>query len=893
MSELSSSGHSVAELDAMTGGAFSAPTAGERAARVREWLAQTPSSELMQEVFKELSAKDKGAAKIIREKLDELKRAKNQDAIAQEWAEKARALVTASKINMADALAWQRDAAKAGAPLSKEPLQGLKNQLAERIKQIEELQHQAQVQREAAIMLAQRIEMSSTKAWSEVAKIEADLQSDVSNWQQQSESLPAQTQWASVDAKFPSQLESAKQQLHMVWDAFSAALAQAKVASADASASLPQVPVWAEEIRAARAAASGVVEKPSKAKVDPEQRKAAIAAVRQVLDKLELELAEGHGKASVAAATAVRTALREHGGLLDAKTEVQVQNALGAAAELEGWQRWRANQIREDLIKKAKALVSEPLGGRKQQEVIRNLREQWKQTDQGGMANNAMWKHFDEACNTAHKVVEEWIGKVKQDEAEHKKQREALIAQVQTWTSENAQRSDWKAIIRELHSFTEKWRNGGHVSEKLFEQLQPQWKSVIKAAHAPLEAAQKASIALRKALIEESTQLANLDSLRIDAVKALQARWQAEAQAVPLERKFEQKLWDAFRKPIDEAFKRKTQERESVQQAVSAHDKRVLDAVQALDAAQASADASAIRTAMLALEAAVQGQAEAANTPKINTELAVEPAKTASAAIEDVAPEVAATAKPEADASDAPDADVVETAPVSSEPVKASVPRKAVVAVRGDDRPGAKKADSQSNERPGKGGKFSRDGKPASRDGRDARDSRSAAPRMDRRQDERAPMGPRLSNQAFYAQRDALERAQATLKKIATQAHGESVTQLLDSWQTRNAEAMPPAAELGRALNTAARNKWAAALAANQSDGAETALLRLEIAADAPTPAEHIAARRMLQLQLLTQRNKPAPDQTWTDDVAHVLSAPHDAAMAKRLQGALNKLLRK
>ena len=497
MSENPSSGHSVAELDAMTGGAFNAPTAGERAARVRDWLAQTPSNELMQEVFKELSGKDKGAAKIIREKLDEIKRAKNQDAIAQEWAEKAQTLVSAAKINMADALAWQRDAAKAGAPLSKEPLQGLKNQLAERIKHIEELQHQAQVQREAAIMLAQRIEMSSTKAWSEVAKIEADLQADVSNWQQQSEGLPAQAQWASVDAKFPSQLDSAKQQLQIVWDAFSAALAQAKVASADASASLPQVPVWAEEIRAARAAASGEVEKPTKAKVDPELRKAAVAAVRQVLEKLELELAEGHGKASVAAATAVRTALREHGGLLDAKTEVQVQNALGAAAELEGWQRWRANQIREDLIKKAKAVAAEPLGGRKQQEAIRNLREQWKQTDQGGMANNAMWKHFDEACNTAHKVVEEWIGKVKQNEAEHKKQREALIAQVQAWTAENSSRTDWKNLIRELHGFTEKWRNGGHVSEKLFEQLQPQWKTVIKAAHAPLEAAPGAYVKQR------------------------------------------------------------------------------------------------------------------------------------------------------------------------------------------------------------------------------------------------------------------------------------------------------------------------------------------------------------------------------------------------------------
>ena len=33
--------------------------------------------------------------------------------------------------------------------------------------------------------------------------------------------------------------------------------------------------------------------------------------------------------------------------------------------------------------------------------------------------------------------------------------------------------------------------------------------------------------------------------LRIDAVKSLQQRWQAEAQAVPLDRKHEQKLWES------------------------------------------------------------------------------------------------------------------------------------------------------------------------------------------------------------------------------------------------------------------------------------------------------------------------------------------------------------
>ena len=57
-------------LDAMTGGAFSAHTSGERTARIRDWLATAPSAEHMQAVFKELSGKDKGAAKLLREKLE-------------------------------------------------------------------------------------------------------------------------------------------------------------------------------------------------------------------------------------------------------------------------------------------------------------------------------------------------------------------------------------------------------------------------------------------------------------------------------------------------------------------------------------------------------------------------------------------------------------------------------------------------------------------------------------------------------------------------------------------------------------------------------------------------------------------------------------------------------
>ena len=84
-------------LDAMTGGAFSAQTSGERTSRIRDWLASSPSVEHMQAVFKDLSGKDKGAAKLLREKLDEIKRSKGQELIAAEWADKAQALLAARR----------------------------------------------------------------------------------------------------------------------------------------------------------------------------------------------------------------------------------------------------------------------------------------------------------------------------------------------------------------------------------------------------------------------------------------------------------------------------------------------------------------------------------------------------------------------------------------------------------------------------------------------------------------------------------------------------------------------------------------------------------------------------------------------------------------------------
>ena len=921
-------------LDGLTGGAFSASTSGERASRIRQWLATDPSVEQMAEVYKDLANRDKGAAKPLKEKLDEARRSKGQEAVAAEWAEKAQALLALPKLNLANALAWQRDAAKAGAPLSKEPLAGLKVQLAERVKTIEDLQHRTQVQREAAVLIAQRIEVLSIKPWRDAESVLDTLRTDVAHWQAQADELTQDANWASVDAKFPPLLDASRGQLLAVWEAFQSALAVALKAAEDATAPLPAVPVWADELRAGRglptakaeqfgAAAAGQTARTPKVKMDPaalnDLRAKSSAIVQEALARLEHEVTEGHGKSTPKVAAELRQALKDNIRNIDSKLETAAHAALTAAGELEGWQRWRADQIREELVVKAEALLAKPMGGRKQQDTLRHLREQWKTSDQGGTPNHALWKRFDDACNEAHKVVEAWLEKVKEQAEAHKAQRQALIDEVLAWADAHKDNSDWKHHIRSLNGFVEKWREAGHLGDKAFAEIQPVWKAAMDQADAALTAARQASLARRRAMIEEAQTLGAEPQLRIDAVKSLQQHWQHEAQSVPIERKQEQKLWDAFRKPIDDAFQRKTVEREKVASALGEHDRYVLDAAKAVEAATASGDAQKIHAAAKALEAAVRGQVQAAAEAKTAADTA--PAAPVSeenkplaqdgqaqSATENVAdaPAVDADGNPTPEAAEANFAESAEPAIAPAEPVALAKPAaKKIVAMRGDDRPGARKAEPAAAA--GRGGKFGdrKDARPGGKPSgpRQSTDNKFEPYRPEREdRPQRAERGerpafedrgPRLGDAAFRAQREAFEAANHALKKLAMQAHGEVLTNLLTAWEKRDPAQLPAAQELGKVVTPAVRNSWVQALSAPAGKDAAEALLRLEMAAELPTPAEHLSARRMLQLQLLTRRNAPAPVETWGEDAAKVLAAEFDAGNARRVQNALKALLKR
>lgn len=894
----------LAALDIVTGGAFSVSTSGDRAARLRDWLSGDPTLEQLQAVFREMNLRDKGAAKVLRDRLEELRRIKEQDALIQIWTDKGLVLRDAARINLADAMAWQRDAAKAGAPLSREPLAGLKAALAERVRAIEDLQHQAQVQREAAVLLAQRIEVLSTKSWQEALAQRNALQADLDRWVGQAQALSLDSQWPSVDPKFPPALHLSTQQVQAVWTAFAEALAQTEAAAADASAPLPSVPAWTDQIRAARGESAGheaasevTAHKPVASGVDS-TRKVKPNIEKAVVDQKRLELVmQAEALFKPAPSTVSEVSPVEVSPAAESDVSPQV-SASEIAAEMP------AAQV-AGVAEEAKPAARVPtLGGRKLQETLRNLREQWKKIDKEAAPNPALWRRFDVACNRAHEVVDVWLKEARAQTAAHKAQRLALIEEVKAWTIEHANGPDWKAVARQLHHFAQRWRESGHLSEKMFAELQPVWKTVIHAAHEPLEAVQKSSLARRHALIAQAQTLGEASTLRIDEVKALQQRWQEEAHAVVLDRKQEQKLWDAFRQPIDEAFARRSSVREQAQAALTPHDKAVLDAAKTLESATAKGDGNQIRAAMQALEQIIRGEAAVAvAVEKAPTSVATSTPDDAAAATLAIDTAMQSPASPALDvegategASLANTADPAFGAEVSTsltEPSAATVsakpiaPPRPVVAVRGDDRPGQKRAEAALTGR-GRDGKFGNKFPDKSGFGRDAKAAREGGGR-----DGFAARGPRLGDAAFRAQRFALEAAQDALRRLAAQAHGEVLTQLLHAWEKRDATQFPSAQAMGSKLSSAQRTQWAQALSAPPQAEVNTALLRLEVAADLPTPAAQMDARRALQLQMLTRRHDPSPQMTWAADAAQVLAQTYDEAAARRLQAALKVLLKR
>jgi hypothetical protein len=121
-----------------------------------------------------------------------------------------------------------------------------------------------------------------------------------------------------------------------------------------------------------------------------------------------------------------------------------------------------------------------------------------------------------------------------------------------------AEPRDWRAIERWLRETDRTWREGnlGSVEPGAWKKLDARLKSALGPVRDALAGARDAAKAARKALIAEATALVAkaMDRDAPSQVKAIQARWQENAKAMPLAQRDERALWDELRAACDAVF---------------------------------------------------------------------------------------------------------------------------------------------------------------------------------------------------------------------------------------------------------------------------------------------------------------------------------------------------
>jgi hypothetical protein len=287
------------------------------------------------------------------------------------------------------------------------------------------------------------------------------------------------------------------------------------------------------------------------------------SAARQQLHSLlhgaEQALAAGHLQIARAAADEIR-ARRPGTGVLPESTLRRLSHFMQQLKELEGWKSFGQRQAHIQLCERADAAATLTLDAPHLAAEVQKLRNEWRALDtKHGDVPKAMRERFDRACAKAYAPAARHFAEQAALQKQARKQRDEFIASTAAQAPALlVEPRDWRAIERWLREADRRWREGdlGSVDPKAWKGLDARFKAELAPLREALTASRDQAKARRLALIEEATALAARAQERdVPAqVKAIQAKWQAQAKELLLTRRDEQALWEQFRAACDSVF---------------------------------------------------------------------------------------------------------------------------------------------------------------------------------------------------------------------------------------------------------------------------------------------------------------------------------------------------
>ncbi len=293
-------------------------------------------------------------------------------------------------------------------------------------------------------------------------------------------------------------------------------------------------------------------------------------AVRQqvhaLLHTAELALGAGQVQAARAAADEIKS-LKAAAGVLPKPTTQRLGRLVQQLVELERWESFGQQNARVQLCERAEAAAKQTLDPPQLALEVQKLRNEWKLLDQqhAGVPK-ALWERFDGACEKAYAPAARYFSELAAHRKEARKRREEFIAAAAAHaTALLAEPVDSRAIERWVRETEQGWREGdlGSVDPGAWKKLDLKLKAALAPLRGALAAARDRAKAGRQALIDEAAALVAKATEREvpSQVKAIQARWQAEAKALPLAQRDERALWTKFRAACDAVFEARTSQR--------------------------------------------------------------------------------------------------------------------------------------------------------------------------------------------------------------------------------------------------------------------------------------------------------------------------------------------
>jgi hypothetical protein len=314
-----------------------------------------------------------------------------------------------------------------------------------------------------------------------------------------------------------------------------------------------------------------------------QEQGAARQQLHDALHEAEQALTAGHLQEARVAADRTRT-LKPHAGLLPKPTVQRLSRVVQQLVELERWQAFGQHNARVQLCERAEALVQQALAPVALARDVQQLRAEWKKLDeQHAGVPKPLWERFDGACERAYAPAARHFAEQAAQHKQARKQREDFIALAATHASTLlGEPRDWRAIEHWLRDTESTWRGPtlGSVDPGA-------WKKVdvrLKAALAPLREA--LSVARDQARQEREALIAEAEALVARAmerdtpshVKELQARWQANAKSIVLPQRDERTLWERFRTACNAVFDARTGSRKEADERRHAQ-RRTLEAL--------------------------------------------------------------------------------------------------------------------------------------------------------------------------------------------------------------------------------------------------------------------------------------------------------------------------